>query len=235
MFENSLLQSSARRAAIPMGYVIDGALLALLVLYPLIHMQALPKSAAGIVDVVPSPPPAAPSPVRTATPARRAASTALSAPVAIPNFIARAPAAPELAPAATLAGGVPWGNQNGLSDDLWNNVGAGVPAPPPRPARLPAAARVRVGGQVEAAKLILQVEPRYPALAQAAHVQGTVRLEAVISPSGTIQSLRAVSGPPLLIQAAVDAVARWRYQPTLLNGEPVEVSTEIDVTFKLGE
>ena len=95
--------------------------------------------------------------------------------------------------------------------------------------------RIRLGGQVEAAKLIFQPQPEYPPLAKMARIQGTVRLDAVISKDGTIQDLKAVSGHPLLVKSAMDAVARWRYQPTLLNGEPVEVVTEIDVNFTLSE
>jgi protein TonB len=66
-----------------------------------------------------------------------------------------------------------------------------------------------------------------------ARIQGSVRLEAVISTDGTIQNLRTLAGHPLFVKAAIDAVARWRYQPTLLNGDPVEVITEIDVNFAL--
>jgi protein TonB len=77
--------------------------------------------------------------------------------------------------------------------------------------------------------------PDYPPLARMARIQGTVRLEAVISTDGRIQNLRVLAGHPLLVNAALEAVARWRYQPTLLNGEPVEVVTEIDVNFTLAE
>jgi protein TonB len=83
--------------------------------------------------------------------------------------------------------------------------------------------------------LIFQPRFEYPALAKMARIQGVVRLEAVISRDGTIQSLKVISGHPLLIKAALDAVQRWRYQPTLLNGQPVEVATEIDVNFALAE
>jgi protein TonB len=83
--------------------------------------------------------------------------------------------------------------------------------------------------------LIYQPKPIYPPLAIMAHVQGTVVLQAVLSTAGTVEDLKVVSGHPLLVGAALDAVKTWRYQPTLLNGEPVEVLTEIDVNFKLGE
>ena len=111
-------------------------------------------------------------------------------------------------------------------------LSAAAPPPPPKAA---APKRIRVGGQVEAAKLIFQPKPEYPPLAKMARIQGTVRLEAVISKDGTIQDLRVVSGHPLLVKSALEAVQRWRYQPTLLNGEPVEVVTEIDVNFTLTE
>jgi protein TonB len=73
----------------------------------------------------------------------------------------------------------------------------------------------------------------YPALAKMARIQGIVRLDAVINKDGTVQDLRVISGHPLLVKAALEAVQRWRYQPILLNGEPLEVATEIDVNFTL--
>jgi len=93
--------------------------------------------------------------------------------------------------------------------------------------------RIRVGGNVQQAKLIYGPKPVYPPLAKQARIQGVVRLTAVIGTDGTIQNLQVVSGHPLLIPAALEAVKQWRYQPTLLNGEPVEVITQIDVNFTL--
>ena len=95
--------------------------------------------------------------------------------------------------------------------------------------------RIRVRGQVEDAKVIFQPKAEYPPLAKMARIQGTVRLEAIIGRDGTIQELKFLSGHPLLVEAALEAVQRWRYQPTLLNGEPVEVTTEVDVNFTLAE
>jgi TonB family protein len=111
--------------------------------------------------------------------------------------------------------------------------GAGPPPLPPPNAATPK--RMRIESQAAAAKLIFQPKPDYPPLAKAARIQGTVKLEAVIGKDGRIRDLKAIDGHPLLIKAAFDAVGRWRYQPTLLNGEPVEVVTEIDVNFSLGE
>ena len=111
----------------------------------------------------------------------------------------------------------------------------GVAPPPPPPPEPQTPQRIRVGGQVEGAKLIFGPKPEYPPLAKMARISGEVRLDALISKDGTIQNLKVISGHPLLVSAAMAAVQRWRYQPTLLNGEAVEVATEIDVNFTLAE
>jgi len=92
-----------------------------------------------------------------------------------------------------------------------------------------------VGGNVEAASLIRQTMPIYPAIAKTAHVQGTVVLHAIIGKDGTVTSLEYVSGPALLMKAAEDAVGSWGYKPLMLNGEATEVETEISVVFTLNE
>jgi protein TonB len=86
---------------------------------------------------------------------------------------------------------------------------------------------------VQSAKLVNQVAPQYPPLARQARIQGTVRLEAVINKEGRIEELKVVSGHPMLVQAALAAVQQWEYQPTMLNGAPVEVITTIDVNFTM--
>jgi len=96
--------------------------------------------------------------------------------------------------------------------------------------------RIRVGGNVKAANLISQVKPIYPESAQNAGVEGTVHLQGIIGADGTLQGLRVVSSNDRdLANAALEAVSQWRYQPTLLNNEPVQVLTEIDVEFKLSQ
>jgi periplasmic protein TonB len=92
---------------------------------------------------------------------------------------------------------------------------------------------IKVSESVVEAKLISRVEPHYPALALQTRLQGTVRLQAIISRDGRITALEVLSGHPLLVQAALDAVRQWRYRPTLLNGEPVEVETSITVHFRM--
>lgn len=95
-------------------------------------------------------------------------------------------------------------------------------------------APVRVSGAVVAGLLINKTPPVYPRLAIAVRAEGTVVLQATISKVGTIENLRVVSGPPILQQAAIDAVQSWRYKPYLLGGEPVEVETTVNVIFTLG-
>ena len=102
---------------------------------------------------------------------------------------------------------------------------------PPPPKEGPK--RIRVGGNVQSAKLLNQVRPSYPPLAKQARISGTVRLHAVIAKDGSVVQLEVVSGHPLLVQAALDAVRQWRYQATTLNGDPVEVDTIIEVVFTL--
>jgi protein TonB len=92
---------------------------------------------------------------------------------------------------------------------------------------------VQVGGRVQQAKLVYSPVPPYPALAKQQRIAGMVKLQAIVGKDGGIEHLRALSGHPLLIPAALDAVAKWRYRPTLLNNEPVEVVTEIEVHFTL--
>jgi periplasmic protein TonB len=81
--------------------------------------------------------------------------------------------------------------------------------------------------------LIRKVQPTYPALARSARIQGTVMLQAVISKQGTIENLIVLTGHPMLVPAAIDAVRQWHYRPYILNNQPVEVETQITVNFSL--
>ena len=94
--------------------------------------------------------------------------------------------------------------------------------------------KIAVSAGVIAGNKLGGMTPQYPAIAKAARIQGTVILQATISKSGTIENLHVLSGPPMLQQAAMEAVKTWRYRPYLLNGEPVEVETQVNVIFTLG-
>jgi TonB family protein len=95
--------------------------------------------------------------------------------------------------------------------------------------------RIRVGGNVEAANIVQKVTPIYPADAKANRIQGSVRFTVIIGKDGRVQNLTLVSGDPVLAQAAKEAVQQWIYKPTLLNGDPVEVVTQVDVNFTLSQ
>ena len=104
--------------------------------------------------------------------------------------------------------------------------------PDQKPAAIPAS-RIRVDPDVQSGKLVNHVQPIYPPLAHQARISGTVKFHAIIAKDGSVQELQMLSGHPLLVQSALDAVRQWRYQPMLLNGEPVEAETEIVVNFNL--
>ena len=146
---------------------------------------------------------------------------------------------PPAAPAGVMGGvpgGVPGGTAGGIIGGIIGSVpGAAPPPPPPVEQKKATPQRIRVGGQVQQANLIRQPKPVYPPLAKQARIQGVVRFNAVIGKDGTIQNLTLISGHPLLVPAAQEAVKQWLYKPTLLNGEPVEVATVIDVNFTLSQ
>jgi protein TonB len=157
-------------------------------------------------------------------------SIGLQAPVSIPWRIDMTPDVPEIGNAA-----VSTATGSSLSTLL---PGTAIPpAPPPAPAARPQpllpSVPVRITSGVQSAKLLFGPRPAYPSLARATRTQGTVKIQAVIGRDGAIKNLQVLSGPPLLIAAAMEAVQQWRYQPTLLNGDPVEVVTDIDVTFTI--
>jgi protein TonB len=160
----------------------------------------------------------------------------LMAPKAVPTSIAVIKE-DELPPPSAGGSGVPGGIASGVSNGVLGGILGSVPAAPiampKEEKKVVQTQRIRVGGNVQAANVIKKVPPTYPPIARQARIQGHVILHAVISRDGTIQELKAISGHPLLIPAAVEAVKGWLYRPTMLNGEPVEVDTEIDVNFTL--
>jgi periplasmic protein TonB len=215
--------------------------LAILILIPLIYTEALPKTLMSSILLAPPPPPPPPPPpapaqiVHVKPVAHLMDAGKLVAPKVIPKevkIIKEDATPPDMS--AGIAGGVPGGVAGGSMGGVIGGVigGAGTAAPPPPK---PTVTRTRVGGAVQAAKLVNRVTPVYPPLARQTRISGTVRLHAIIGKNGMVEQLQVESGHPLLVQSALDAVRQWRYQPTLLNGEPVEVDTEIDVIFSLAQ
>ncbi len=128
-----------------------------------------------------------------------------------------------------VPGGIPGGQLGGVIGGIVNSTSSTY-IPKLQPV-IPQ--RVRVSQGVTTGLLIHKVQPVYPPIAKAARVQGEVQLKAIISKEGTIEDLQLVSGHPMLVPPAIEAVKQWRYRPYLLNGQPVEVETTITVIFTL--
>jgi periplasmic protein TonB len=206
------------------------------------------------VLLAPPPPdaPPPPSPVARPTVTHRMAYTnrksffvqgKLTAPVAIPKVVS-AKHRPDDGSAPDLSlGGIPGGGPAGILGGVLGGEAGGTPGgvlggisgtPPPPDAMKPTPRLVRVGGDVRRPKVIYAPAPEYPALAQHAKITGVVILEAVIDEHGNVAKLQPVQGNGLLINAALKAVAKWKFEPSYLNGVPVSVDMEIEVTFHVG-
>jgi protein TonB len=237
MFEDSTFESTGRIRTRSRGWMIaatlvNSAILFALILIPLIYPEALPPQAFPFLMVVPAPPPAPPPPPtqQQPRPARGAAppqDNPFTAPQRIPHFITIV----DRPDPVTTASGPIWDPGPGIP----GGVGSPLPGPSATPnVRLVPNHPVRVSGLVVEGLLLYKVVPRYPPIAIATHSAGTVVLSATISKAGTIENLRVISGPPILQQSALDAVKSWRYKPYLLDGQPVEVETTVNVIFTLG-
>ncbi len=218
------------------------AAICVLILVPLVYTQALPS--AQLKSLLVAPPP--PRPMPSSPPVAKLASKAvvhrlntqrLIAPVVIPKKVILVS---DAAPAPDLGVFASNGNATAASNPMDGVVGSmpDLTSPPP-PASQPKVNRrsgpVRVGGVIAEANLVRKVQPVYPALAKSARIQGTVEFTAIISKDGNIENLQLVKGHPLLVNAAKEAVLQWKYRPTLLNGQPVEVITDIVVNFTLAQ
>jgi periplasmic protein TonB len=251
MLETSLIESQPENRTkkpwtVTVSIVIHILAVTILLLVPLIYTAALPLAdfssqlLAPIprqqnVDLVPVPARPAILKIPQVNP------NDLIAPPAIPQEIAMAIDAPAAVPAAMPgiqnSGGMRSILQAALDGEAAAASNVTPPPPPSPPAAVPIspAAPIRVSAGVQQGNLIHQVPPVYPALARQARIQGVVILEAMIAKDGSVNNLRVVSGHPLLIRAAIDAVSQWQYRPTLLSGDPVEVLTTVTVTFRFGQ
>jgi periplasmic protein TonB len=235
MFDDLVLSGKTKKThkswTVLLSSVVQALILGIMILIPLIYTEALPKALLTTFLVAPPPPPPPPppaaAPVKVIRPKIIPAQT-MTAPRVIPKNVAIVKdEAPDL---AGVDGG--FGVAGGAAGGVLGGIlgGSNGPAPP----KIAAPARIKVGGNVQAAKMLRQTLPVYPQIAKTAHVSGTVTLHAIIAKDGTVQELQYVAGPPLLMKAAMDAVRDWRYTPTQLNGDPVEVDTTISVVFSLG-
>jgi protein TonB len=238
MFEDSLVESSGRihtrsRWFAVGSFALQTAVLAVLILIPILYPAALPKQVLSTLLVAPPPPAAAVQmpQARAAHPAAPVQLSGLIAPRIIPRHIAQGDSSTAAPP--RMDGGFEHAGPGEVQGAI-PLLGSTPPAPPVV-ARLKPSAPIRVSAGVAAGHILVPIQAVYPAIAKNAHIQGTVKIDAVISKDGFVTQAHVVSGPPLLVQAALEAVNRARYVPFKLNGEPVEVDTAINIVFTLGE
>ena len=244
MFEQSML-NGARKGKRAVSLMISStaqiAIVGALLLTPMIYTESMP--AVRIAMKLPPLPTQRPAAEAPRTTLQRASSSsarvfqALHMPSRIPDRIL---ILEESAPDQPFGSSTPIQSIDAPAGSCCGAVGTDVSATPvwqaPKqepPARKPPSTPQPVGGDVQRAKLVMQPLPIYPQLARQARISGVVKLIGIIGKDGTIQQLRVISGHPLLVGAALDAVRRWTYRPTLLNGQPVDVIAPIDVNFTL--
>lgn len=242
MFEDSLLESGGklrdkRGRWTFFAFGLEALLLGVLLLLPLYFTEALPTAQLVTFLVAPPPPPPPPPPAAAVVRVQHVVQTdivngQLRTPTRIPKKIEQivedAPP-PSMAASGVMngvPGGIPGGTPGGVIGGIISSTPTAIPhlAPP---------TVVRVSSGVSQGLLIRKITPTYPPLARQARIQGAVVMEAMISADGSIDNLRVISGHPMLVYAAVEAVKQWRYRPYLLNGTPVEVQTTIQVNFNL--
>src|ERR1700736_3417733 len=241
MFEDSLIESgnklkTKRLGTTILSFLLQVGLICILILIPLIYTDALPKSMTMTFLVAPPPPPPPPpppsAPVKVVKVQSEVINGQLRTPTKIPQkvqMIKEEEAPPDLG-AGGVPGGVPGGIPGGSTGGVMGGILSSTPVAVPKVAT---PQRVRVSSGVSAGLLVRKVNPNYPPLARQARIQGQVLLQAEISKDGSIQNLRLISGHPMLAPAAIEAVKQWKYKPYILNGEPVEVETQITVNFTL--
>ena len=214
---------------------IQGTALAVVALMSFVvasrELPPVPDMFAFVADIpAVAPPPPPPPPVQTAratqpTPPPNAFAAPIEAPLEIQ---------PEPVGVAIAEAGVPGGVEGGIVSGIVGSVPAVVEGPPPPPPPVPQGP-VRIGGQVSAPALVKRVEPIYPAIAQAAAIDGIVILDAIVDEHGRIQSLKILRGHPLLAKAAIAAVEQWEYEPLKLNGTATPFELTVSLWFHFDE
>lgn len=238
MFEDSLIESggklkTARGRTTTFSFILEAVVVGVMVLIPLLFTEALPKAQLMMALVAPPPPPPPPPPPAAVKIVKQVQTDIvngqLRTPTKIPKKVEIVKEEEAPPPSMGVVGGVPGGVPGGQMGGVIGGIISSTPMAVPKVA----VQRVRVSQGVTAGLVIKRVNPTYPPLARTARVQGSVVLAAVIGKDGSIQNLHVLSGHPLLTQAALEAVKQWRYKPYILNGEPVEVDTQVTVNFTL--
>jgi len=240
MFEDSLIESgnklkTKRGRTTTVSFILEAIVVGVLVLIPLLFTEALPKAQLMMALVAPPPPPPPPPPPAEVHVVKKVETDIINGQLRTPTKIPKkvemikeeeAPPPQVSGIVGGVPGGVPGGQMGGVMGSIIGASNAPIP-------KMQAPTRVRVSAGVTQGLVIRKVQPTYPAIAKTARVQGQVVLQAAISKDGNIENLHVISGPPLLVQAAIDAVKQWKYRPYILNGEPVEVDTTVTVIFSL--
>lgn len=247
LFADSLLDAGEqerkrRKFAAMFSFTFQCLVIGTLIIVPLMFTEALPKQQLLTFLLAPPPPPPPPPAAQAVAKVVRQIQSELfngqlRTPDRIPQKVQmiREEEAPPPLPSVGgvvggVAGGIPGGQLGGVIGGIVNQtsnlteISRPVLAPPKR---------IRVSQGVTRGLLIQKIEPRYPPLARQARVQGEVVLKAIVSKEGNIKELELVSGHPMLAPAAIEAVKQWHYRPFLLNGEPVEVETQVTVIFRV--
>ncbi|MGO9087327.1 MAG: energy transducer TonB [Candidatus Sulfotelmatobacter sp.] len=244
MFEDSLIESGGRLKTKRgwtslISFIIQIMIIVVMILIPLIFTEALPRTQLMTFLVAPPPPPPPPPPAAAPVKIVKVIQTdivngELRTPTKIPQkvqMIKEDEAPPPVMATAGVVGGVPGGVPGGQMGGVIGgivNATSNLPVP-----KIATPQRIRVSSGVSTGLLVRKVNPTYPPLARQARIQGVVVLSAQISKEGNIQNLQLISGHPMLAPAAIEAVKQWKYRPYLLNGEPVEVETQVQVNFTL--
>jgi protein TonB len=240
MFEDSLIESgnrlkTKRGRTTAFAVVLQVGIIIIMILIPLMFTEALPKAMTMTFLAAPPPPPPPPPPAAPVKVIKvvetDVVNNQLRTPTKIPKKVEMIKEEEAPPPQAGVVGGVPGGVPGGSMGGVMGSIIGGTPTAIPKVAT---PQRIRVSAGVTQGLKIKNVNPVYPQMAKIARVQGPVVLSAIIGKDGSIQNLHVIStASPLLNQAAMDAVKEWRYRPYILNGEPVEVDTQITVNFTL--
>lgn len=218
------------------SFALQALAVGCVLLLPLLYTEGLPRLVLLAPLLTPAPPPSAPpeQPRHNlpSTGQSNLMGTRLVAPPEIPqevSMLTETVAPPPMIDPGAVGVRHGFGDTQGRGSVFDSAPGSGqVLPPPPPPVR-----QLRVSHMMEG-NLAYRVQPNYPVLAKQARIQGQVVLRAIISREGAIENLQVLSGHPMLAPAAVEAVRQWRYRPYVLNGEPVEVETQVTVNFVLG-
>lgn len=246
MLEKSSTRPPRRLPKVVVSLGVHGLLLVALLLIPLYFTEAIDIHRFNETMLVappaappPPPPPAVAAVARPAAELKKVLPIPgkLMAPRVVPNQVAQtseAPGGPDLMAGLTSGAGLPGGVLGGQPGGVLGGIvgGSGSYVPAALAASAPQAP-VRVGGAIRAPRLLFRVEPAYPLLARQAKLEGSVVIDAVIDEHGNVVEMHALSGSPLLIPAAMDALRQWRYAPTLVNGQAVPVELTVTLTFRL--